>query len=69
MLPVERDLLDGVAHVPGGDELALLDVDGAAGFAGGDEQVGLAAEEGGDLEDVDRPRRRGWRSARARGRR
>ena len=47
------DFLDGVIHVPGGDELAFLDVDGAAGFAGGDEQVGLAAEEGGDLEDVD----------------
>ncbi len=47
------DLLDGVAHVEGGDELALLDVDGAAGFGGGDEEVGLAAEEGGDLEDVD----------------
>ena len=47
------DLFDGVAHVPGGDELAFLDVDGAAGFAGGDEQIGLAAEEGGNLEDVD----------------
>ena len=48
-----RDLFDGVVHVPGGDELAFLDVDGAAGLCGGDEQVGLAAEEGGDLEDVD----------------
>ena len=47
------DLLDGVAHVEGSDELAFLDVDSAAGFGGGDEEVGLAAEEGGDLEDVD----------------
>jgi hypothetical protein len=46
-----RDFLDGVLHVEGGDELALLDVDGAAGFCGGDEQVGLTAEEGGNLQD------------------
>lgn len=45
------DLLDGVAHVPGGDELTFFDVDGAAGLGGGDEQVGLAAEEGGDLQN------------------
>jgi len=45
------NLLDGVPHVPGGDELALLDVDGASGLGGGDQQVGLATEEGGDLED------------------
>ena len=44
---------DGVAHVLRGDELAFLYVDGAAGAGGGDEQVGLAAEEGGDLQDVD----------------
>jgi len=42
-----------VAHVEGGDELALFDVDGFAGFGSGGEEVGLAAEEGGDLEDVD----------------
>ena len=42
-----------MAHVEGGDELALFDIDRLAGFCGGDEKVGLAAEEGGDLEDVD----------------
>src|SRR5271157_5275770 len=47
------DLFDRVRHVPGRDELAFLDVDGAAGAAGGDEQVSLAAEEGRDLQDVD----------------
>ena len=36
-------LFDGVRHVPGGDELALLYIDGAASFAGSDEEVGLAA--------------------------
>ena len=41
-----------MAHVPRGDELTLFHVDGAAGAARGDEEVGLAAEEGGDLEDV-----------------
>ena len=40
-------------HVPGGEELALLDVDCGAGLAGGDQEVGLAAEEGGDLQDID----------------
>ncbi|MCU1319755.1 MAG: hypothetical protein JWP98_1273 [Edaphobacter sp.] len=51
------DLLDGVAHVEGGYELALLHVDSPAvlvcGLGGCDEEIGLAAEEGGDLEDVD----------------
>jgi hypothetical protein len=44
------DLLDGVGHVRGGNELTLFDVEGAAGLRGGDEEIGLAAEEGGDLE-------------------
>ena len=46
------DFFDGVLHVAGGDELTLLHVDGAAGLAGSDQQVGLAAEEGGDLQHV-----------------
>jgi len=46
------DFVDGVAHVPGRDELAFFDVDGAAGASGGDEEVGLAAEEGWDLKNV-----------------
>lgn len=35
------------------EELTLLDVDSARGFSGGEKQVGLTAEEGGDLEDID----------------
>src|ERR1700683_963854 len=46
------DFFDGVAHIPGSDELAFFHVDGAAGASGGDEQFGLAAEEGGGLEHV-----------------
>ncbi len=42
-----------VDGVPGGEELAFFDVHGAAGFSGGFEQVGLAAEEGRDLEEID----------------
>ena len=38
--------VDGVER---GEELAFFDVHGAAGFGGGFEQVGLAAEEGWDL--------------------
>ena len=48
----EGDLCNGVLHVLGRDELTLLHVDGATGFSGGDEQVGLTAEEGGNLEDI-----------------
>ena len=48
-LQLGRDLL----HVPGRQELALLDVDRPAGLGRGAQQVGLAAEEGGDLQDVD----------------
>jgi len=42
-----------MGHIPGSDELALLDVDCAAGLARSDEQIGLAAEESGNLEHVD----------------
>ena len=41
-------------HVPGREELALLDIDRAPGLRGGDQQVGLAAEKGGNLEHVHR---------------
>ena len=50
---------DDVLHVPRGEELALLDVDRPTGAGGGDDEVGLATEEGGDLQDVDRLARRG----------
>ena len=46
------DLRDHVRHVPGREELALLDVDRLAGPGGGHQQVRLAAEEGRDLQHV-----------------
>ena len=46
-------LFDGVVHIPWSDELALLYVDSAAGFARGYEEVSLAAEKCGDLQNVD----------------
>jgi hypothetical protein len=46
------DFFEGIVHVPGGDELAFFDVDGAAGLSRGEEQVGLPAKEGGDLQNV-----------------
>jgi len=46
------DFLDRVGHIPWGNELAFLDVDGATGFAGGYQQIRLAAEKGGNLEHV-----------------
>src|SRR5207237_179485 len=46
-------LRDDVFHVPGGHELALLDVHGPTGLGGGEEQVRLAGQEGGNLEQVD----------------
>ena len=46
------DLLRRVPHHAAGAELALLDVDDGAGLAGRHEEVGLAAQEGGNLHDV-----------------
>ena len=40
-------------HVPGREELALLHVDHLAGARRGHQQIGLAAEEGRDLQHVD----------------
>jgi len=42
--------VDGIER---GEELAFFDVDGAAGLGGGFEQIRLAAEEGGDLQEID----------------
>ena len=53
------DLLDRVAHLLRGHELALLHVHRPPGPPAGDEQVGLPGEERGDLEDVDDLRRDG----------
>jgi hypothetical protein len=51
------NLLDGVAHVPRGDELTLLHIDCASGLScglgSGDKEVRLATEERRNLEDVD----------------
>ena len=47
-----RHLFGGVVDIVRGDELPLLDVDDSAGAPGGEQQVGLAAEKGGDLQDV-----------------
>ena len=53
LVTCRADLLEPVAHVPGRDELALLDVNGAPSAASGDQQIGLTAEESGNLQDVD----------------
>ncbi len=42
-----------VGHVPRGQELALLHVHYAAGVRGRHEQIGLTAQEGGNLQHVD----------------
>jgi hypothetical protein len=42
-----------VDHVVRGDELPFLDVDGFAGAATGEQQVGLPAQERRHLQDVD----------------
>lgn len=46
------DLFRGVAHDRAGAELTLLDVDHLAGLCSCHNQVCLAAEEGGDLDDI-----------------
>ncbi len=50
------DLGRDVRHVPWREELTLLHVDRLAGLAGCEQQIGLAAEEGWDLQHIDRPR-------------
>ena len=44
-------------HVPGRQELPLLDVDRQTRARRRDQEIGLAAQEGGDLQHVDRLRR------------
>ena len=44
---------DHVLHVPRREELSFLDVHRPSGARRGEEKIGLAAEEGGDLQDVD----------------
>jgi len=46
-------LFNRMRHVPWGDELTLLYVDGTAGFAGGYQEIGLPAEERGNLKHID----------------
>src|ERR1039458_3851943 len=51
------DLLDWVRHIPRGDELALLDIHSPACPSSGYQQVGLAAEESGNLQDINGDRK------------
>lgn len=46
------EFFNDVFHVPGGEELPFLDVDGGRSLGGSEEEVGLAAEKGGNLDDV-----------------
>ena len=46
------DLGDHILHVLGRQELALLHIDHLAGMGGGDQKVGLAAEESGNLQHI-----------------
>ena len=56
--PRRAHLVDGAAHSLGMHPLPLLHVHGLARRAGGDEQIGLAAEKRRDLQHVDDLRRR-----------
>ena len=47
------DFHDHVLHIPGREELPLLDVDGLARIGGGDQQIGLTRQERRDLQHVD----------------
>ncbi|ENN87028.1 hypothetical protein RHSP_12871 [Rhizobium freirei PRF 81] len=42
-----------ILHVPGCQELPLLDVDDTAGLGGSDQKIGLAREKGRNLQDID----------------
>src|SRR5678815_4270084 len=45
-------LRDRMLHVPRGDELTFLDIDGAPAERGRNDEVRLAAQERGDLQNV-----------------
>ena len=51
--------LHDIRHVPRGKKLALFDIQGFTGFSGGDDQIGLAAQKCGNLDDVHGLRNRG----------
>jgi len=53
LVVVVGDFFDDVFHINRGHELSLFDLDAFTCFGGGFEQVGLAAQQGGDLEDVE----------------
>jgi hypothetical protein len=53
-----RDFRGHVLHVPRRQELSLLHVDRAPGFAGGDQQVRLPTQKRRDLQDIDGLRHR-----------
>ncbi len=46
------NLGDDVRHVPRRQELSLLDVDDASGRGGGEEEIGLPTQKGGNLQHV-----------------
>src|SRR5262249_20952522 len=46
------NLGDDVRHVPGRQELTLFDVDRASGRGRGNKEIGLPAQEGGNLQHV-----------------
>src|SRR5207248_438738 len=50
--PGRAHLLDGAAHAFRMHPLTLLDVHSPASLSCGDEEIGLAAEEGRDLKDI-----------------
>ena len=51
------DLVGHIRHAFRGEKLALFDVDDGTGFARSDQKVGLAAQKGRDLDDIDHRRR------------
>src|SRR5207253_3487655 len=51
--PKFLQLLRNVFHVPWGKKLPFLYVNGAAGFRGSAQQIGLPAKKGRDLQQID----------------
>ena len=52
------DLVDNVADIPGGQELAFFDIHDSAGLRSSHNQTGLAAQKRRDLDDVEHLGRR-----------
>jgi len=52
---VSLEFFGDITDIPGSEELAFFYVDSAPGLGGGDDEIGLTTEKGGNLQKIDGP--------------